>query len=226
MFGKKKLFRNLLEPNQILINPILKIATDMNSTRIRDLSFRVDEFWVEEVKNTKGFEKGWSSMDLDFNTKSIRKEKRKNVTLQSVISFIGKRHKLFAVHVKIVTSSICVNNNYDTLMHQYAYSILRELVGSNAELSRLGFCETILCDIDTSLLKKKRYDGYSVSMSADESGVIVDHGDEVPIENSELTDDEIRADNNNKVVVAFFDKHKDDENKQMYIQAVEDERKD
>lgn len=225
MFGKKKLFRNLLEPNQILINPILKIATDMNNTRIRDLSFRIDEFWVEEVKNTKGFEKGWTSMDLDFNTKSIRKEKRKNVTLKSVISFVGKRSRVFKVHVKIVTSSICVNNNYDTLMHQYAYSILRELVGSNVELSRLGFCEYILCDIETSILTKKRYDGYSVSMGVGENGTIVDRG-EVPIENSELTDNEIRADENNKGIVAFFDKHKDDDNKQMYVQAIEDERKD
>ena len=42
----------------------------------------------------------------------------------------------------------------------------------------------------------------------------------------EPTEEEIHADENNRVIVAYFDKHEADEkDKQMYTQALEDQKK-
>ena len=224
---KKRIFkRSLLNTNEILVEPIAKISEDLSKTRIRSLTIRVDEFSVEGTRLPKSaikmLDDDWGNVNINFDTQSFRKDKKKNVILTADVEFKGKRNHKYKVYVKIFTSAYCVNNYYDMVMHQYAYCYMRQLLGYSKTLERLGYDDCLLRDIDTDLLTRRNYDGYVLSAQLKSDGHIIDHNK--TYETTELTEKEIKEDPNNKVIVEFFDKHKNDKTeKQMYIQAIADE---
>ena len=232
MFRKKKKFEKDLMTNQVMTKAIAKISTDLSNTRIKNLSIRLDKFLVKDCNMwevvTSGKHDG--TIKLDYTTRNFRKRNAKDIKLKAEIIFTGSKNNLYKIEVGIYVSAFCVNNTYDSLMKDYAYSYMRDLLGSSEELTKLGFNENFLVDIDKGEFQKDRFDGFVESIEVDvhmENGKTeVNYYREEPESMEESTDDEIRKDENNRAIIAYFDKHKVDETrKQMYVEAIQDEKK-
>lgn len=232
MFRKKKKFEKDLMTNKVMTNAIAKISTDLSNTRIKDLSIRLDKFLVKDCNLweviTSGKHDG--TIKLDYTTRNFRKRNQKDIKLKADIVFTGCKNNLYKIEVEIYVSAFCVNNTYDDLMKDYAYSYMRDLLGSSESLAKLGFNENFLVDIDKDEFQKDRFDGFVESIEVDvhmENGETeINYYREEPESMEEATEDEIRDDDNNRAIIAYFDKHKGDEKrKQMYLQSVEDAKK-
>lgn len=229
---KKKLFEKNLLTNEIQVAGITKIAMDLSNTRIKNLSICVDEFLVKEcnVFEFIGNQSKDGVIRLNYTTKNFRKLNEKDIKLKSEVIFTGKRKRMYRVIINIRVKAICVNNNYDALMKDYAYEYMRNLLGSSEILTKLGFNESLLVDIEHDEFQKTRFDGFveAVDIGVDLNGknADVEYVRTEPDEIKEPTEEEIREDTNNKVIVGYFDKHKNGKsNKQMYVQAMEDQKK-
>ena len=232
MFRKKKKFEKDLMTNKLMTNAIAKITSDLSNTRIKNLSIRLDKFLVKDCNMWEVVASGKhdGTIKLDYTTRNFRKRNAKDIKLKAEIIFTGSKNNLYKIEVGIYVSAFCVNNTYDSLMKDYAYSYMRDLLGSSEELTKLGFNENFLVDIDKDEFQKDRFDGFVESIEVDvhmENGKTeVNYYREEPESMEESTDDEIRKDENNRAIIAYFDKHKADEKrKQMYVEAVQDEKK-
>lgn len=232
MFKKKKKFEKDLMTNKVMTNAIAKISADLSNTRIKDLSIRLDKFLVKDCNFweviTSGKHDG--TIKLDYTTRNFRKRKQKDIKLRADVIFTGRKNNLYKIEVEIYVSAFCVNNTYDDLMKDYAYSYMRDLLGSSEELTKLGFNENFLVDINKDEFQKDRFDGFveaiEVDVHMENCKTEVNYYREEPESMEESTDDEIRKDENNRAIIAYFDNHKvDEKRKQMYLQAVEDAKK-
>ena len=143
-------------------NAIAKISADLSNTRIKDLSIRLDKFLVKDCNFweviTSGKHDG--TIKLDYTTRNFRKRKQKDIKLRADVIFTGRKNNLYKIEVEIYVSAFCVNNTYDDLMKDYAYSYMRDLLGSSEELTKLGFNENFLVDINKDEFQKDRFDGF------------------------------------------------------------------
>ena len=232
MFKKKKKFEKDLMTNKVMTNAIAKISADLSNTRIKDLSIRLDKFLVKDCNFLEVIASGKhdGTIKLDYTTRNFRKRKQKDIKLRADVIFTGRNNNLYKIEVEIYVSAFCVNNTYDDLMKDYAYSYMRDLLGSSEELTKLGFNENFLVDINKDEFQKDRFDGFvesiEVNVHMKNGETEINYYREEPESMKEPTEDEIREDENNRAVIAYFDKHKADEKeRQMYLQALEDGRR-
>ena len=229
---KKKPFEKDLLTNRIQVEPITKIAIDLNNTRIKNLSIRVDKFLVKDCNMLEliGYYSKDGTIRLNYTTRNFRKRKEKDIKLKSEVIFEGNKDRMYKIVVEICVKAFCVNNTYDTLMKDYAYEYMRNLLGSSEVLTKLGFNESLLVDIDQEEFEKDRFDGFvesvDVGVNLKKRSIDVEYVRPKLETMKEPTEEEIHADENNRVIVAYFDKHEADEkDKQMYTQALEDQKK-